>query len=211
MTILWIVGAGGHAAVVADAARSTGAWSGVAFFDDLWPEMRSADGCEVLGNLDMLRRMVSASGWPTGQQAVVGIGHNATRLGLSREVLDLGGTLATVVHTTAVISPSARLGAGSVVFAKAVVNPHSRLGLGCIVNTGAIVDHDVAIDDGVHICPGVALAGNVTVGELATIGIGTCVIQGIRIGQRATVGAGTTVIRDVEAETTVAGNPARRI
>jgi serine O-acetyltransferase len=41
------------------------------------------------------------------------------------------------------------------------------------------------------------------------IGTGSSVLQGLRIGDRAKVGAGSAVIRDVAADTTVVGVPAR--
>ena len=41
--------------------------------------------------------------------------------------------------------------------------------------------------------------------------IGARVIDGMKIGARAFVTAGAVVTRDVEADTTVAGMPARRV
>jgi acetyltransferase-like isoleucine patch superfamily enzyme len=43
------------------------------------------------------------------------------------------------------------------------------------------------------------------------IGSGAVLKQGIRIGSNATIGMGAIVISDVEANTVVAGNPARII
>jgi acetyltransferase-like isoleucine patch superfamily enzyme len=63
--------------------------------------------------------------------------------------------------------------------------------------------------DGVQVCPGANLAGGVICEEDVFIGTGAVVIPRITIGAGATVGAGAIVIRDVEAGTTVVGNPAR--
>jgi sugar O-acyltransferase (sialic acid O-acetyltransferase NeuD family) len=207
---LVIIGAGGHASVVADAAQCAHEWRHISFFDDRWPALATHAGLEVVGNLDALRERLSL-GWPGDTELVVAVGDNTARMRLSMEFSSAGARLATVVHPSAVVSASATLGAGTVVFARAVVNPACVIGKSCIVNTGAVVDHNANIGDGVHICPGVALAGNVSVGELTWVGIGSCVIQGVRIGARATVGAGAAVIRNVEAGATVVGNPARKI
>lgn len=43
----------------------------------------------------------------------------------------------------------------------------------------------------------------------ASIGTGAVLLGGITIGERATVGAGSVVTKDVPADATVAGNPAR--
>ena len=210
MKSLVIIGAGGHGAVVADAARCAGMWSYIAFYDDRWPVLLESVGCEVLGNVEALRHRVTNS-WPSQLQLVVALGDNSTRLSLAREFQAHGAELATIVHPAAVLSASSTIGPGTVVFAGAVINARSALGLACIINTGAIVDHDASIAAGTHVCPGVALAGNVSTGEMVTIGIGACVVQGRHIGTRAVVGAGATVLHDVEADCTVVGSPARRI
>jgi sugar O-acyltransferase (sialic acid O-acetyltransferase NeuD family) len=205
MSTLSIVGAGGHGIVVADAASAAGRWSAIEFYDDSRAAGSELHGHPVRGNLEALLARACAG----RTEAVVAIGNNARRLSLSRELAGAGVVLATVMHPAATISPRAQVGAGSVVFAGAVINIAARLGLATIINTGATVDHDCVLGDGVHICPGVHLAGNVTVGEQVWIGIGACVTQGMRIDARAMVGAGAVVIRDVEAGTTVIGNPAR--
>jgi UDP-2-acetamido-3-amino-2,3-dideoxy-glucuronate N-acetyltransferase len=45
----------------------------------------------------------------------------------------------------------------------------------------------------------------------ASIGSGAAILCGITVGERALVGAGAVVTRDVPADTTVAGVPARRL
>jgi acetyltransferase-like isoleucine patch superfamily enzyme len=45
----------------------------------------------------------------------------------------------------------------------------------------------------------------------AWIGAGSFVMRGVRIGARAIIAAGSVVTKDVEADTTVAGNPAQVI
>jgi acetyltransferase-like isoleucine patch superfamily enzyme len=47
------------------------------------------------------------------------------------------------------------------------------------------------------------------VGRGASVGSGATILCGVKIGERAVVGAGAVVTRDVPAETSVAGNPAR--
>jgi maltose O-acetyltransferase len=51
----------------------------------------------------------------------------------------------------------------------------------------------------------------VVIGERCWIGGAAIILPGVNIGEGATVGAGSVVTKDVPAETTVAGNPARPI
>lgn len=208
MKRLAIVGAGGHGGVVADAAELSRKWSKVEFYDEQWPKGSLGKRGPVVGNLAKLRDALAG---PEGKdlEVIVAIGNNERRLAVSREIQSLGGKLATVIHPSAILSPSATLGAGTAVLAGAVLNPNCSVGAACIINTRASVDHDCVVEDGVHICPGVAIAGDVTVQERAWIGIGASVIQGLRIGQAAVVGAGSTVIADVRENSTVVGCPAK--
>jgi len=208
MSALWIVGAGGHGVVVADAAEASGAWSSIAFFDDRVPSVEMEQWL-VLGDTAALHARVS-DGAP-GARIVVALGDNTRRLELTQVLTQAGAAMATVIHPFAAVSPRASLSAGVVVLAGAVVNPRARLGLATIVNTRASVDHDCVIGNGVHLCPGVTLAGNVTVRDRAWVGIGSCVIQGVTIGRDAIVGAGSAVIRDVGAGAKVVGCPAKEI
>jgi sugar O-acyltransferase (sialic acid O-acetyltransferase NeuD family) len=210
LTALWIVGAGGHGAVVADAAHAAGRWHAIAFFDDHWPAQTQSRGHDILGDVATLReRLAGAS--PENAEVVVAVGDNTRRLELSQALAAAGARLATVIHPFSALSPSATLGPGTVVLAGTVLNAGARVGMACIINTRASIDHDCTIGDGVHICPGVSLAGHVTVHDLAWLGIGSSAIQGVTIGHSATVGAGAAVVRDVRPLHTVAGCPAREI
>lgn len=116
-----------------------------------------------------------------------------------------------LIHPSAIVSPSSRLGCGSVVFAVAVVNANARIGEAAIVNTAAVVEHDCVLAEGVHVSPGAVLAGGVKVGRLSWIGAGAVVIPGVTVGAGSIVGAGSVVLRDVPDGATVVGNPARQL
>jgi acetyltransferase EpsM len=117
----------------------------------------------------------------------------------------------TAVHPSAVISPRASVGDGTVVMANVSVNPDTSVGKHCIINTNASVDHDCMIGDYVHISPNVGLCGNVVVGEGSHIGAGSVVIPGKKIGKWCVIGAGSVIIDDVPDYSTVVGNPGRII
>ncbi len=152
-----ILGSGGHARVVADACSSA-AQSIAGFIGPDASRGAAMEGAVHLGGDDRLedRDFVQSHDF------VVGIGAQQRRAELSRDLCERGARLATVVHASAVVAPSATLGAGTVVLAGAVVNQGAQLGSWVIVNTNATVDHDARLADGVHIGPGAVLAGDVT-------------------------------------------------
>jgi UDP-perosamine 4-acetyltransferase len=205
---LIIYGASGHGKVVADLIAQLPQWTLAGWIDDQ-PELkgRSIFGFPVLGN----RAALGGLHRKGIRHAIVAIGDNAQRAAKASILREAGFRLATVVHPTAVVAESVRLGLDTVVMAGAVINAETIIGDHVIINTGSTVDHDCRIGDGVHIAPGAHLAGGVTVGEGALVGIGSCVIPGRSIGERAVVGAGAVVLSDIPAESVCVGTPARAI
>ncbi|QVV68729.1 acetyltransferase [Synechococcus sp. LA31] len=211
MAALLLLGAGGHARVVAETALATGGFSRIAFLDDRCTgpaQLPDQLGWPVIGSF------TAALDPQIRQQfleALVAIGNAAVRLQWLSRLASAGYELPVVVHPTAWVSPSSQLGAGSVVFAQVAIQAQAVIGSGAILNTGCSVDHDVKLGDGVHVCPGARLAGEVQVGDRSWIGIGASVIQQIRIGADVTVGAGAAVVRDLPDGVTAVGVPARAL
>lgn len=203
---LLVFGASGHGQVVADTALAAG-FSPVVFADD------DADKAHVeICGLPMVAIGVEAAArWVQQNQAqvVVAIGNNQIRARVTDAFRELRCPLATVTHPTAVVSPFAAIGQGSVVFAGAVVQPGAEIGENVILNTSCSVDHDCVVADYAHLCPGVRLAGNVTVETGAQLGTGASAIPGRSIGAWSIVGAGATVVRDLPEHVVAHGLPAR--
>ncbi len=207
MTRILIVGAGGHAQVIADAVLSRAQagedWQLAGFLDDNeCLHGRAMLGTTVLGKIQQVSKF-------DHDAVVVGIGDNATRARVFHQLRQLGEQVISVIHAHAVVANEVVLGEGCVIFANAAINTGSIIGPAVIVNTGATIDHHARIDAHVHIAPGAHLAGTVTVEEGAILGIGSTVIPNRTIGAWSVVGAGAVVIHDVPAHVTVAGVPAQ--
>lgn len=200
MKNIYVIGAGGHGAVVAEIADSLG-WSITGFIDD--------DPAKAGATVLRWRVLGGRECVPDGAVVALGIGNNAWRAAMLEDADRHGWQLPVLVHLSAVISPSAELGAGTVVKAHTAVDARAVIGRGCVLNTGCSVGHDCRLEDGIHIAPGVRLAGDVVVGHGTLVGIGACARQGIVIGSECTIGAGSVVVADVAAGSTCYGNPAR--
>lgn len=198
---LHIIGAGGHAAVVADAADSSGKWDSLFVYDDVEPASLPR-ATSYGGGVDTL---LNKSGL---LDVVVAIGQADTRLMISNQLISKGMQLVKVIHPRSIVARDARLSAGTVVLAGAIVNPSVSCGIACILNTGSIVDHHCQLGDAVHICPGVALAGRVSIGSKSWIGVGAKVRDGVSIGPDSVIGAGAVVVNNIPGNVTVIGCPA---
>lgn len=202
---LVIVGAGGHARMCVEILLER---------DDLHVVGAvSADGTGVpdlgvpiIGTHDELSNITESE---DARAVCVAIGDNVVRQAIAEELTQSGHLATLAVSASAVVSPTARLGAGCQVMPAAVITAMARIGPGTIVNTNASVDHDARIGAYVHIAPGVALGGGVTIGDRTLVGLGSRVLPGITIGADVTIGAGAVVIDDIPDGLTVVGVPAR--
>ena len=139
---------------------------------------------------------------------IIGIGNADIRESLANS---LNVKWFTAIHPSAIISPSAVLGKGTVVMPNAVINARAVIGNHCIINTGAIVEHDNIISDYVHISVGAKLGGTVTIGKKTWIGIGSTVKNNVNIFSDCMIGAGATVVDDISTKGTYVGIPARKL
>lgn len=177
-----LVGAGGHAKAVAEAAIAT-IGPIVAYVDP-----RPADwlrAAHLTADTDVKANGISI---------VIGMGgvtaaQLKARLGLLDAYLGRGHPVPAIVHPEAHVSASARLDAGAIVLAGAVVQPGAVIGRGAIVNTRAIVEHDSMVGEGSHAAPGSILLGGCRVGRCAMIGAGAVVLPAAVVDDEALVPA----------------------
>jgi len=204
-----ILGAGGHAQVVADIllrAHQAGAnLCPVGFLDDHSMLIgKTIMGLPVLGAIGQLDEL-------DHDAVIVALGDNRTRARLFESVRAKGEKIVNAIHPAAVVAPDVRLGRGVVICAGVVVNTGTVIGDDVILNTGCTVDHHNHIGDHAHIAPGVHVGGNVTIGEGSLVGIGAVVIPERTVGAWSVIGAGSVVIRDIPAYARAVGVPARVI
>lgn len=198
---LIIVGGGGHALVVADAALAAGLTLAGFIDDDPFPPLwTGAPKAERLGGLDRID-LLRTSPW------IIGLGDLEIRRAILGRLAGVPGAVS-VIHPRACVSASAAIGAGAFIGPGAVVHTRARVAEHAIINTGAIIEHEAHIAANAHVAPGAALAGRVAVGQDTLVGLGARVLPGVAIGARSVVGAGAVVTENVPDERTAAGVPA---
>ena len=192
-----LIGGGGHAMVVAEAALAQG-YTIVGFLDD-----DPKAGVSILApHLGLLGEWESLGETPR----IIALGDLGARRAMIEKV---SGPYATVVHPSAIVSPSAELGDGVFVGPLAVVHARARVGAHAILNTASVVEHDCALGTNIHIAPTATLGGSVRIGPDTLVGIGAKAIPGSRVGARSVVGAGSVVLDAVGDDMVVVGVPAR--
>lgn len=198
-----ILGNGGHSKVIQDIIACYADYEIVAILDDKNEFISKLKGV-IYAPLYYINEMTK---WDI--KIVIAIGDNHTRRVISKKINVKQSQFLTLIHPTAVISPNAEVGHGTVVMPHALINAGSVIGQHSIVNTGSIIEHDNLIGNYTHICPNATLTGNVTVGEGVQIGASATIIPGINIGHWSLVGAGSTVIKDIPDFSKAVGSPTR--
>jgi sugar O-acyltransferase (sialic acid O-acetyltransferase NeuD family) len=209
---LLIFGAGGFGREVASwAGRAV--WQGrgfevVAFVDDNAP-------ADQLNGRPVLSLEAAASRHP-GASVLATVGGTRLRERLIAKALETGlVATAPVIHPNVdydrdnvAIADGVVICAGSILTVNISVEQHAQINLDCTVGHDAVVGAYSTLSPGVHI------SGNVTIEPYAFLGTGAVTVNGhpghpLRIGSGSVVGAGAVVTKDVPAEATVAGVPAR--
>lgn len=122
---------------------------------------------------------------------------------------NLGLSFVNVIHPSAIISNTAKIGEGVVIFPGVVINTDVTIGNNVIIATNSSIDHETIISDHVLISAGAIIGAYTKIDDGALIALGANVVSGIIIGSNSLVAAGAVVINNVEAEESVYGIPAK--
>ena len=104
--------------------------------------------------------------------------------------------LGTMVHPSAVISPSAQIGEGTWIHPNVTIWSMSRIGFCCHVNRNSSLAHHSILGDFSRLNAGVHTSGYCEIGMRTTLGSGSCTKENIKIGNDCFVGAGAVVVKN---------------
>ncbi len=200
-----IIGQGGHSKVITDLISLHNDHSIVGYFDDKHIDLTVKDNT-YFGSILMVKEIKKLI---KDLKIIIAIGNNKIRKTII-ERLDLPNeSYLSIIHPSAIISPSAKIGTGTVVMAKSVIQADAVIGRHSIINTNSVIEHDNRIGDFVHVSPNVTLTGSVQVEHGVHIGAGATVIPNTNIGEWSIIGAGASVINNIPPFCTAVGVPAK--
>jgi len=185
---LLIIGAGEHGRSVAEAAELSGEFEIIGFLDDSVATGQVVFEYPVLGSTAKLLPYLEPC-----DQAIVAIGNNQRRETLTARLIEVGISLATIVHPKAFLSPRALIAPGSAVMAGAIIGTEAQLGIGVIVNCGAVVDHHAKVGDFGHLGVNACMAGGSMLGTKSWIQAGSSLGYGIVVPDGVTLAPGTAL------------------
>lgn len=214
---IWIVGASGLGRVffgyLEDIQRQQDTRVPVAGFLDNLVAQDPAPLLDKLGEAGRGLPVLPIDGYAPqpGDVFVAAMGKPENKTALLRPLLDMGAPFLTLVHPSAMIAPTVRLGTGCTVGPQAVLSAGDDFGDFCTIYPFAYVGEDVTCGACATIFARTTILADTRIGQRVGIWTGAIIPPGVTIGDDATIGLGSVVLKDVAEGTTVLGNPARPV
>ena len=182
-------------------------WEVRGFYDDRAPAAPTVAGLPYLGTAADL----NSSSEPLA--VAVAVGSSAGRAGVVARLTSAQLTFPSLVHPGVALHPRQRvaLGEGCLIQQSCVLTCDIALGRFVLLNLGCTVGHDAELADFCSLMPHANVGGAARLASGVYLGTNATVIQGVRVGENTIVGAGAVAVRDLPANITAVGVPARAI
>ena len=147
----------------------------VGFVDDRFPTVKTVAGIAVSGPIEDLSPLRH-----TADLVFILFGSNPVRASVTESVVRQEFTQTTIIHLRAYVSPTVKIGTGTVVMVGSVIGSNCVLGDGVIAHYASANDH------------------NCVVGNYSHIGVNACITGRVVLGSKVWLRTGCTISRSVE-------------
>ena len=145
------------------------------------------------------------------ERLIVSIADTNIRKKIVTIMLKRGAKFYTVIHPSTIIGKNVAIGQGCIICPNCILANDSKIGNYTIVNTSSNIGHDLRVGNFNSIQPMTAIMGNSKIDAGCAIGSNVTIIPKITVGKNAIIGSGSVVIRNVKKNTSIFGNPAKKI
>jgi len=201
-----IYGAGNGAITLMEAMNAGTQYRAICFIDDAPSHANNHHGLPVISgsDLDQLKEQGI-------QYIATEIARGSIRQRIKLKIEKYGFELVNIIHPSAFISPSVKLGVGNFIKAGAIIETNTIIGDSCIIDNSTTIAHDNLIGDACHIAPGAVFGSSIKVGENTVIGIGANISTNVTIGHHCIISVGAAVTKNIDDHCVVDGVPAKII
>lgn len=204
-----IIGAGGvgreAALIVKQINDVCPTWNLLGFIDDdknRWGE--EVHGIKILGGMSYLKSIT------INTSVIVAISSYKAKKNIVQE-LEGKFSFATLIHPRVLLHDFMTVGFGTIIYEGAILSIDIEIGNHVLISPKCGIGHNSVIKDYASLLWNVNISGSDTLEEGTFVGSGATLVQEISIGREALIGAGAVVLKDVPANATAVGVPARII
>jgi len=204
---IYIVGAGTYGEAMCELAEILG-YTVKGFYDEDNNKLNtSVMGADVIGKFSHLNECEI-----NNKNFIVAIGNNSTRLNLMTKINEFGGITPTLIHPSAIISPSAQIGKGVYIQANSFIWTKVRIDDFSIISPNVVIAHHSTVGKACLVSTMTGVGASIKLEDKVFVGMGCTIVTGMHlVGENAIIGAGAVVLKDVGKNSVYAGVPAKKI
>ena len=182
-------------------------WQVRGFYDDQAPNTPTVAGLPYLGTSTDLNAVAEPLA------VAVAVGSSASRAAVVARLTSAHLSFPPLVHPRVTLQPAQRIavGEGCIIQQGCILTCDIALGRFVLLNLGCTVGHDASLGDFCSLMPHANVSGAAQLARGVYLGTNATVIQGVRIGEHTLVGAGAMAVRDLPANITAVGVPAKPV
>jgi len=132
---------------------------------------------------------------------IMGIANLTYRKKFVEQYLKNGAKFLSLIHASAYISRSSKIGKGAIIGPNANLGPNTRIGDFSVINSRSSLGHDTIAGKYNFISPNVCFSGFTKVGNGNLFGINSATLPGIQIGNNNKIMAGMIIDKNIGDDT----------
>ena len=205
-----IFGSGGFAREIAhlieDINEQQPEWDLLGYLDDNEEKHgRIINELPVLGGMEWFKKQDEVS-------LVMGIGSPQAKKAIRKNLNEFTNiSYPNLIHPSVKFSRFNMIGEGNVICEGNLLTTNIKLQDFVTINLNCTIGHDTEVHSFSTILPNASVSGDVVFEECVDFGTNSTIIQGIRVGEGTIVGAGAVVVKNLPANCTAVGMPAKPI
>jgi sugar O-acyltransferase (sialic acid O-acetyltransferase NeuD family) len=142
---------------------------------------------------------------------ICALGEVKMRKKYAQMIIDKGGNFMSIIHPNTKLTKNTIIGRGCILASDTIISCNVTIGDFVSIQSLSVIGHDVRIGSCCQLNSFCFIGGFVTIAEEVTIHPGAIIHPQKKLGKGSIIGAGAFVVRNVAENTTVFGNPAKKL